>query len=85
MKAKNPYSPIISSSEISQYLFCPLSWWFGRTGEKIVTKSMKLGAEFHMKYAGKQTASRQLYITRNIAIGVFVLLAFMWLWRVMQW
>ena len=73
-KKKNPYSLIISSSEISQYLFCPLSWWFSRTGEKIVTKSMKLGAEFHVKHAEKQLTSRSLYIIKSVAIAVLVLI-----------
>ena len=80
-KKKNPYSPVISSSEISQYLFCPLSWWYGRIGEKIVTKEMKKGAEFHAKQAVKQTASRKLYIIKRIAIAVLAILFFLWLWR----
>ena len=83
-KKKNPYSPVISSSEISQYLFCPLSWWYGRIGENIVTKSMKLGTKFHAKQAVKQTASRKLYIIKMIAIAVLIILFFLWLWRLIQ-
>jgi len=80
-KEKNPYSLVISSSEISQYLFCPLSWWFGRIGEKIVTKEMKLGAEFHSRQAVKQQVSRKLHLIRWAAIAVLALLFFLWLWR----
>lgn len=83
-KKKNPYSLIISSSEIAQYLFCPLSWWFGRIGEKIVTKSMKLGAKFHAKQAVKQQVSRKLHLVRWVAIAILALLFLLWLWRLIR-
>ena len=84
MQKKNPYSVVISASEVSQYLFCPLSWWYGRIGENIVTKSMKLGAKFHAKQAVKQTTSRKLYLIRWAAITLIVLLFFLWLWRLIR-
>ena len=80
-RKKNPYSLVISASEISQYLFCPLSWWYGRIGDKIVTKSMRQGLEFHAKQAVKQTASRKMYLIRLAAIAILALLFFLWLWR----
>jgi len=83
-KRKNPYSMVIHSSGISQYLFCPLSWWLGRVGERIVTKSMEIGTDFHAKQAGKQTVSRGLHIVRRIAIAILVMLSFLWLWRLIR-
>ena len=66
---------MLSASEINQYAYCPKSWWKQRTGEKIETKEMKEGTQYHDQKASKQLQARQLYITRNILILLIILAA----------
>lgn len=82
-KKKNPFSPVITSSEIAQYIFCPVSWWFDRTEGKTITKEMKLGTDFHVKHAVKQNIAYSLNTIKKVIIFliiIFILISiFRWL------
>ena len=48
LKRKNGYKAI-SASEISQYVYCPVSWYLKRTGVQPQSFGLKRGIDAHEK------------------------------------
>lgn len=64
---------IIKSSDISNYLFCPVSWWLGITKGVKVTKAMKKGEKYHVLVSKNQPKARYIHIC--ITITILIILA----------
>ncbi|MFH1506463.1 MAG: hypothetical protein ABIE94_05775 [archaeon] len=62
----------IKSSDISNYLFCPVSWWLGITKGVKVTKAMNKGEKHHVLVSKNQPKARLIYIGMTIII-VFII------------
>lgn len=71
LKRKNG-NRAISASEISQYVYCPVSWYMKRTGEEPQSFGLKRGIDAHEK------AGARLIILegRERAAGIFRLLGY---------
>ena len=65
---------IIKSSEISSYLFCPVSWWIGRKEGIKTTKEMIVGAKHHKTVSENQSKAKLLYISAVIASIIIIFL-----------
>ena len=71
---------IIRSSEIASYLFCPVSWWIGRTKGVKVTKMMVKGEKHHKLIAETQSKAKFLYVGMVVvAIVIIALVAYRFL------
>ena len=57
---------IIKSIEIASYLFCPVSWWIGKTKGVKITKSMGKGEEYHKLISKNQPKARFLHVCITI-------------------
>ncbi|MCK4588938.1 MAG: hypothetical protein KAT77_00720 [Nanoarchaeota archaeon] len=64
----------IKSSEISNYLFCPVSWWLGITKGVKITKAMKKGEKHHVLVSENQPKARYIYICITITIVIILAL-----------
>lgn len=65
---------IIKSSDISNYLFCPVSWWIGITKGVKITKAMKKGEKHHTHIAKNQPKAKVLHVCITITTIIFVAL-----------
>ncbi|MDD2836143.1 MAG: hypothetical protein PHY05_08325, partial [Methanothrix sp.] len=54
LKRKNG-DKAISASEISQYVYCPVSWYLKRTGVEPQSFGLKRGIDMHQKAGGRLT------------------------------
>ena len=63
----------IKSSEISNYLFCPVSWWLGITKGVKVTKAMNKGEKHHIFISENQPKARYIYICIITTIIIIIL------------
>jgi hypothetical protein len=71
---------IIKSSEISNYLFCPVSWWIGITKGVKITKAMDKGEKHHVIIAKNEPKARLIYIGITItSIIIFALIMYRFL------
>jgi CRISPR/Cas system-associated exonuclease Cas4 (RecB family) len=71
LKRKNGYKAI-SASEISQYVYCPVSWYLKRTGVQPQSFGLKRGIDAHEK-----AGSRLIILERRErAAGMFRLLGY---------
>jgi CRISPR/Cas system-associated exonuclease Cas4 (RecB family) len=71
LKRKNG-SKAISASEISQYVYCPVSWYLKRTGVEPQSFGLKRGIDMHQKAGGRLT----LLDRRERAADLFRLLGY---------
>lgn len=71
---------IIKSSEIASYLFCPVSWWIGKTKGVKITKSIGEGEEYHKLVSENQSKARFLHICSIIIILIIIALI---MWRLL--
>lgn len=65
---------IIKSSEIASYVFCPASWWIGRTKGVKFTKSMQAGERHHQAISENQPKARVLHICLTVTVIIVVAL-----------
>jgi CRISPR/Cas system-associated exonuclease Cas4 (RecB family) len=65
---------IIKSSDIANYLFCPVSWWIGITKGVKITKTMNKGEKHHVIIAENQPRARFLYICMTITVVIIIAL-----------
>lgn len=65
---------IIKSSEIASYLFCPVSWWIGRTKGVKITKAMVKGEKHHTVIAKNQSKAKFLYVGMVVVAMVMIAL-----------
>ncbi len=65
----------IKSSEIANYLFCPVSWWIGITKGGKITKAMIKGENYHINIAKNQPKARFIYICITIITVIILALA----------
>ena len=65
---------IIKSSDIANYLFCPVSWWIGITKGVKITKKMNIGEKHHIIIAENQPKARFLYVCITITIVIVIAL-----------
>jgi hypothetical protein len=72
LKRKNE-NKAISASEISQYVYCPVSWYLKRSGVPPHSSSLKRGIEEHEKAGGRLN----LLERRERAAGVFRFLGYL--------
>lgn len=63
---------IIKSSEISSYLFCPVSWWIGKTKGVKITKAMTKGEKHHKHISENQSKASFLYVCMVILIIIII-------------
>ncbi len=61
----------IKSSEIASYVFCPVSWWIGRTKGIEITEVMNEGERYHNLVSENQIRARFLYVC--IVIVLFII------------
>jgi CRISPR/Cas system-associated exonuclease Cas4 (RecB family) len=66
-------SKAITASEISQYVYCPVSWYMKRSGAKPYSGGLKKGIDEHKK-AGNRLA---LLERREKSVGIFRLLGYL--------
>ncbi len=69
---------IIKSSEISSYLYCPVSWWLTRTQGFKKTDASEQGVKHHELTAKNQKVYKNLKMVINVLIVVIVLLIVYW-------
>lgn len=65
---------MIKSSDISNYIFCPVSWWIGITKGVKITKTMSIGEKHHTIIAENQPKARFLYVCTIITIVIIIAL-----------
>jgi len=65
---------IIKSSEIASYLFCPVSWWIGKTKGVKITKTMTEGEKHHILISENQSKANFLYVCMMITIVIIIAL-----------
>ncbi len=71
---------IIKSSEIAGYLFCPVSWWIGKTKGAKVTKAMGEGEKHHILISENQSKAKLLYVCMiiiSVVIIAFIIYRFL--------
>ena len=73
---------VIKSSEIASYLFCPVSWYLGRTKGVKITKAMDQGEKFHKTVAENQPTAKIIY---TCMIIISILLISLILFKAIQW
>ncbi|MDD4162031.1 MAG: hypothetical protein PHW87_06065 [Methanothrix sp.] len=73
MLKRNNGSKPISASEISQYVYCPVSWYLKRSGVKPQSGGLKTGIVEHKKAGGRLI----LLERREKAAGIFRLLGYL--------
>jgi CRISPR/Cas system-associated exonuclease Cas4 (RecB family) len=71
LKRKNG-DKAISASEISQYVYCPVSWYLKRKGVEPQSIGLKRGIDMHQKAGGRLT----LLDRRERAADLFRLLGY---------
>ncbi|MDD1748708.1 MAG: hypothetical protein LUO89_02430 [Methanothrix sp.] len=71
LKRNNDSNPI-SASEISQYVYCPVSWYLKRSGVKPQSGGLKNGVVEHKKAGGRLI----LLEKRERTAGIFRLLGY---------
>ena len=64
----------LKSSEISSYLFCPVSWWIGRTKGVKITKVMSKGEKYHNLVSENQPKARFLYVCMSVVTVISIAL-----------
>ena len=66
----------IRSSEISQYVYCPYSWWESLEKGVVESKEMAEGSSFHSGFMIRQGLSRRLNALKGwiLAAAVFWIL-----------
>jgi len=64
----------LKSSEISNYLFCPVSWWIGKTKGLKITRPMSEGERYHKLVSENQPKARFLRVC--IILFVIMIIAF---------
>jgi len=64
----------IKSSEIASYLFCPVSWWIGRTKSIKITKVMREGEKHHKTVSENQSKAKLLYVCMIIIFVIIIAL-----------
>jgi len=72
MLKRNNSSKPISASEISQYVYCPVSWYLKRSGADPQSGSLNRGIDEHKRAGGRLV----LIERRERAAGVFRLLGY---------
>ncbi len=72
---------IIRSSDIANYLFCPVSWWLGITKGVKVTKLMLKGEKHHKLVSEKHQTAMFLYSLIIIVIFMIIALILYWFLR----
>ncbi|OPY48711.1 MAG: hypothetical protein A4E49_03402 [Methanosaeta sp. PtaU1.Bin112] len=72
LKRKNE-NEAISASEISQYVYCPVSWYLKRKGVPPQSFGLKRGIDMHERAGGRLT----LLYRRERAAGWFRLLGYL--------
>ena len=65
---------IVRSSEISNYLFCPVSWWIGKTKGIKITKAINEGEKYHKIVSENQVKAKFLYASMVITILIIIFL-----------
>lgn len=75
---KNPYSLVIRSSEIAQYVYDPKLWWQNRTQGIAVTDDLIKGEKFHEDYQYRYEAARGLELGKKI-VWVAIILIFLYM------
>ena len=71
LKRKNE-NKAITASEISQYVYCPVSWYLKRSGVKPQSSGLKRGIDAHEKAGSRMV----LLERRERAAGMFQLLGY---------
>lgn len=66
-------SKTISASEISQYVYCPVSWYLKRSGEEPYSAGLKRGRKEHEKAGGRLAILEK----REAAAGTFQKLGYL--------
>ena len=64
----------IKSSDISSYLFCPVSWWIGITKGVKITKVMSKGENHHNLISKNQPKARFLHVCMTLLIAIIIAL-----------
>tara|TARA_B100000315_G_C14110922_1_gene378116 strand:+ start:67 stop:291 length:225 start_codon:yes stop_codon:yes gene_type:complete len=65
---------ILKSSEISSYLFCPISWWLERTKGVKITKAMVKGEKHHKTISKNQPRAKLIYVLMAIVLAIIILM-----------
>jgi CRISPR/Cas system-associated exonuclease Cas4 (RecB family) len=91
LKRKNG-DKAISASEISQYVYCPVSWYLKRTGVEPQSFGLKRGIDMHEKAGGrltlldrKERAADLFRLLGYISLIAAILLAGLFLWTYTQY
>jgi CRISPR/Cas system-associated exonuclease Cas4 (RecB family) len=71
LKRKNGFKAI-SASEISQYVYCPVSWYLKRTGVQPQSFGLKRGIDAHEKAGSRLIVLEK----RERAAGMFRLMGY---------
>ncbi|MBW2976688.1 hypothetical protein KY347_04540 [Candidatus Woesearchaeota archaeon] len=64
----------IKSSEIANYLFCPVSWWIGKTKGVKITQVINEGKRHHTLVSENQPKARFVYVCIIISIALLTTL-----------
>ena len=81
MKTKFNDSPVIKSSEISQYAYCPYAWWQQRNGEMPETKEMAAGSDFHEGFMVRKDVAMGLNKASYVVLAIIVIVLMYYLLR----
>jgi hypothetical protein len=74
--AKPKAGSIITASEISQYVYCPVSWHLKRSGAPMVSPGLEQGAAEHERAGGCLRLAARRERTASLLRMVGLLLAF---------
>ena len=66
-------SPVIKSSEISQYAYCPYAWWQQRNGVMPETKEMAKGSDFHEDFMVRKDIAKSLNSASYVVLAIIVI------------
>ena len=65
---------IIRSSEVANYVYCPLCWWKSIKEGVKVTPKMREGEKFHQQIAARRSKARFLHASIILIMAVFIFL-----------